>query len=188
MKPEFLACRGLNCSDIFRTVPIEQALIKDFEQNQCWTPMEEIGVVLNGKSGQEVAKSSNRSHGSRSRDDVRYSQARVFRLHYFQDGARRECADFSVRIQHQGRRECFNLDTPNKAVAAERARNLYRHLVANGWEAARTEFKPQTPLARGSLITVGDFLDALRQAETGNLQSLKIMSNICVGSWRGLLR
>jgi integrase len=104
---------------------------------------------------------------------VRYWQARVFRLHYFQDGVRRECADFSVRIQHQGCRECFNLDTPNKTVAAERARNLYRHLVANGWEAARTEFKPQVSLARGSLITVGDFLDALRQAETGNLQSFE---------------
>ena len=36
-----------------------------------------------------------------------------------------------MKIAHQGRRETFPLATPNKAVAAARAREIYLSLVAN---------------------------------------------------------
>lgn len=131
--------------------------------------MEQIGIIQNKESGQEVAKLP----GGRSREDVRWWQSRVFRMRYRQSGVLKEGADFSVRVQYQGRRECFNLGTPNKASAAERARNLYRHLAANGWDRTLEEFKPRLPRPSGPVVTAGDFLAALRATETGNPQTFE---------------
>ncbi|NDE15360.1 site-specific integrase [bacterium] len=47
-----------------------------------------------------------------------------------------------VELQRHKRRERFNLGTENKREAATKAREIYRALVANGWETALAEFKP----------------------------------------------
>jgi len=41
---------------------------------------------------------------------------------------------YSVQIQYDKRREIINLRTANKEEAATLARNLYRELLACGWE------------------------------------------------------
>jgi hypothetical protein len=76
-----------------------------------------------------------------------------------------------VRLQHRGRRERFNLETPNRAVAAARALDIYRYLLVNGWEAALEKFKPHGTRATGPIATVGDLIEALRRVETGNPQT-----------------
>jgi hypothetical protein len=44
--------------------------------------------------------------------------------------------DWAMKVAHEGRRETFPLGTPNKAVTAATAWDIYLFLVANGWEAA----------------------------------------------------
>jgi integrase len=132
--------------------------------------MKQFGIVQNQKSGEEVAKVNR----GRSHDDVRYWQGKVFRKPYRQGGEYREAADFSVRLQFAGRREYFNLGTPNRAAAAERVREIYRHLAANGWEATLSLYKPRPNTAAGGPVrTVGDFIETLRASETGNLQTFE---------------
>jgi hypothetical protein len=43
---------------------------------------------------------------------------------------------FAVKLQHQGRRDNFNLGTPNRTAAAVKARDIYVYLQANGGTAA----------------------------------------------------
>jgi integrase len=122
--------------------------------------------------------------GNRSRDDVRYWQGKVFRKHYGRAGGHKEVSDFSARLQLAGRREYFNLGTPNKAAAAERARVIYRYLVANGWEKTLELYKPHSaPGAVGPVQTVGELVTRLRASETGNLQTFEDY----VGRFRQLL-
>jgi hypothetical protein len=63
-----------------------------------------------------------------------------------------------VRVQHTGRREMFSLGTANRAAAAARARDIYLHLAANGWETTLTKFKPKSGQAVGRIVKVGDFI------------------------------
>jgi site-specific recombinase XerD len=99
-----------------------------------------------------------------SKSDVRYWQARVFK--HVRRSKDREYidADWSVRIAHQGQREQFLLNTPNKFEAARKARQIYQQLVVDGWETILTELKPKkAPLAGGKKpnATVGEFLSEL---------------------------
>ena len=71
-----------------------------------------------------------------------------------------EIEDWSARIQWRGRRETFNLKTPNKSAAAAKAKEIYTLLVGAGWNAVLENFKPA--MARKSVSTVGDFLSELR--------------------------
>ena len=71
-----------------------------------------------------------------------------------------EIEDWSSRIQWRGRRETFNLKTPNKAAAAAKAKEIYTLLVGAGWDAALEKFKPG--MQRKAVSTVGDFLYELR--------------------------
>ena len=109
---------------------------------------------VNSKSGQEVAK-----HGF-GKTDVRYWHDAIFKTKYTRNGHTVEVEDWSVRIQWRGRRETFNLKTPNKAAAAAKAKEIYSILVGSGWDATLERFKPE--MARTSVSTVGDFLTELR--------------------------
>jgi hypothetical protein len=40
----------------------------------------------------------------------------------------------------RGRRETFNLKTPNKAAAAGKAKDIYTMLVGAGWDATLEKF------------------------------------------------
>ena len=65
--------------------------------------------------------------------------------------------DFSIQIAFRGKRIHFPLETPNRDAAAKRAQKIYLHLLANGWEAALIEFKPESYKAPQS-ATVGEYI------------------------------
>ena len=74
-------------------------------------------------------------------------------------------------MQHDGRRDFFPLQTPNKAAAAARARDIYLHLLAHGWESTLAMYtsEPVTRPARageGAPCTVGTFLEEVFRTTT----------------------
>jgi integrase len=72
-----------------------------------------------------------------------------------------EVPEWQVRIAHRGRREFFNLGTANQASASAKARDIYLSLLAAGWDATLTKFKPEMQI-RLDVATVGEYLDAAR--------------------------
>lgn len=64
---------------------------------------------------------------------------------------------FVVKIQHRGRRETFQLQTANCVEAAVKARTIWQHLVANGWETSLKKFKPEIYKKR-TVATIGQYL------------------------------
>jgi hypothetical protein len=114
----------------------------------------QIQSVVNKKSGQEVAKQNF------GKTDARYWQAVIFKPIYTRDGKTRFVEDWAARIQLRGRRELFNLKTPNKTAAAAKAKEIYTTLVGAGWDAALEKFKPE--MQRKAVSAVGDFLTELR--------------------------
>src|SRR5690606_36352761 len=100
------------------------------------------------ESGQEVAKSGAKvaksGGGAANRFHVDYWKKRLFRKAYTWEGKSREVDEWSVRLQHLGRREAFALGTANAHVAAAKAKEVSFFLEANGWAATREKFKPDT--------------------------------------------
>lgn len=107
------------------------------------------------KSGQEVAKQSGQA--SATRFHVDFWKERLYRKTYTRDGRSHEVPEWSVRLQHLGRREAFALDTANASAAATKAKEIATFLDANGWEATLAKFKPD-PFKRAEVCTVGEFL------------------------------
>jgi hypothetical protein len=95
-----------------------------------------------------------------------YWKPRLEHRSYTRDGQRVELAEYSVRIQHLGQRVGFNLDSSNAEVSADKAKEIYIFLKANGWDATLAKYKPQ-PVAQNKL-TIGEFLTAVQ--ETGKLR------------------
>lgn len=114
----------------------------------------QIQSVMNKESGQEVAKQNF------GKTDARYWHDVIFKPIYTRDGTTRCVEDWAARIQWRGRRELFNLKTPNKTAAAAKAKEIYTTLVGAGWNAALEKFKPE--MQRKAVSTVGDFLTELR--------------------------
>jgi hypothetical protein len=98
--------------------------------------------------------------------DARYWHDVIFKPIYTRDGKTRCVEDWAARIQWRGRRELFNLKTPNKTAAAGKAKEIYTTLVGAGWDAALGKFKPE--MQRKAVSTVGDFLTELRGHWSGN--------------------
>jgi integrase len=119
----------------------------------------QIQSEVNIKSGQEVAKQNF------GKTDARYWHDAIFKPIYTQDGKTRCVEDWAARIQWRGRRELFNLKTPNKTAAAAKAKEIYATLVGAGWDAAVEKFKPE--MQRRGVSTVGDFLKELREHWSG---------------------
>jgi len=114
----------------------------------------QIGSGGKEKSGQKVAK---RIFG---KTDVRYWHDVIFKPTYSRNGRTISAEDWATRIQWRGRRELFNLRTPNKAAAAAKAKGIYAVLVGAGWDKTLDRFKPE--MVRKSVSTVGDFVNELR--------------------------
>ena len=125
-------------------------------------------TVEDTKSGQEVAKQSGQA--SSSRFHVEYWKERIYRKTFVREGVSNEVAEFSVRLQHLGRREAFSLGSNNSSVAASKAKEIAAFLEANGWDATLAKHKP-SPLAKAEICTVGEFL-----ADVGARSHLKAMT------------
>jgi len=120
------------------------------------------------KSGQEVAKQSGQA--SPSRYHVDYWKERLYRKTFTRDGVRQEVPEWSVRLQHLGRREAFALSSTNASTAAVKAKAIATFLEANGWEATLTRFKP-VMISKADVCSVGEFL-----ADVGARSHLKPMT------------
>jgi integrase len=98
-----------------------------------------------------------------SKSDVRFWQEKISKQATTgANGQAYQQSDYSVRIQHQGRRELFTLGTPNKYEAARKAREIHQQLVATGWDATLATYKPKSDTAPKCDCTVGEFLAELR--------------------------
>ena len=113
-------------------------------------------TIQDSKSGQEVAKQGGQA--SQSRFHVDYWKERLYRKTFTRDGERHEvAAEWSVRLQHLGRREAFALGSANASAAAVKAKEIATFLEANGWEPTLAKFKP-SPFTKADVCTVGEFL------------------------------
>ena len=132
------------------------------------------------KSGGEVADQSRTTAAPKryAKSDVRYWEGKLFHDAYTRDGGRVEGADWSVRIQHQGRRESFPLHTPNKAVAAAKAKQVFSVLIGGGWQEALQRFKPEAVAPVRDNATVGDLIGEVMAI--GGLRP-KTLGRLCQG-------
>lgn len=96
-----------------------------------------------------------------SKTDVRYWQRVIFQATYRKNGSKRTVAHWSAKIQHAHRRETISLETPNRAAAAAKARDIYLFLKANGWNETLAKFKPSRRTPKSQVVTVGEFLEAV---------------------------
>lgn len=120
-------------------------------------------TIENRKIGQEAAKVSRAAKKTKwPKNDARHWQGRIFKNTFIYDGKRQETADWCVRIERRGRRETFNLGTPNAEAAAGRALNIYRAVVGAGWNAALLEYKPSAVPKATRPATVGAWLAAVQ--------------------------
>lgn len=87
--------------------------------------------------------------------DVRYWQRRIRQ--------RRPNSFYSVTLQHRGRQIELSLYTQNQMEGANRAREYYFFLVANGWTEFLKKYRPGPEIPKPETLTVGQFLDAVRQ-------------------------
>lgn len=135
--------------------------------------------VMNRKSVQEVSKQAalghsaekaSRGHGF-GKTDVRYWRTRLFRSSYKRGDERREVADWCMKLAHAGRRETLNLRTPNQAAAAQKAADIYRQLVGEGWDAVLMQWKPKAVLS-AKPATVGEFVAAVTAVSATRPMSL----------------
>lgn len=93
-----------------------------------------------------------------ARSDERYWLDRVeFWQRRSKGGSIVQDKTYSVRLYHKPRREIFQLYTANKKIAAKKARDIYLHLKANGWDATLDKFKTKEAEVVTS-PTIGDII------------------------------
>ena len=106
----------------------------------------------NRKSGQEVAKiqpSDPTVKRNLPKTHKDFWKERLERRCYTLDGQLHEVNEYSIRIQHLGKRKSIALGTCNADAAAIKARDYYLTIVAKGWEAAEREFNPENDRFQG---------------------------------------
>ena len=121
---------------------------------------EQDGTVRNTKRGTERGQRSE-APSKLSKTNQEYWKARLKKRTFKNaKGEAREVSDWQVRMKYAGREAWFNLNTPNKAAAAARAKNIYVSLVGDGWDETIRKFKKDAPERKMS-PTVGEFIEAL---------------------------
>lgn len=134
----------------------------------------QVGTRRNTKSVQKVSKQVPRQNAARhAKTDIRYWQRAVYLPTFFRRGEVRQTANWCVKIQHVGRREVFSLQTPNRAAAAARAREIYLSLQSGGWEATLAKFKPSVPMAERTVTTVGEFVEEVKAKASGRGKTIE---------------
>ena len=78
------------------------------------------------------------------------------------EGPQGKAHNWEVYVQHRGRREWFNLKTPNKESAASYAREIYRSLIGAGWQPTLLRFKPEV-VRKVTSPTVRELLDEVEK-------------------------
>ena len=84
------------------------------------------------------------------KSDLRHWQAKIHKSTH----------NWTCFFQKDGVRKHLSLNTASKEVAAAKAREIHRYLIANGWQMTLEKFRPKS--ARQSGLTIGQFLAAVR--------------------------
>jgi hypothetical protein len=101
-----------------------------------------------------------------SKHDIRYWLRRIFKPRSVKPNGQVYVAGFYfARFQYAGRRMTMSLGTANQTEAAQRAKERYLYLTANGWRAFlekyRADHEPAgEPATVKANITVGEFIEA----------------------------
>lgn len=93
--------------------------------------------------------------------DFRYWKNRIFKNTYTKDGVKHELASYSIKIQHRGRRESFNLNFSNKELAAKKAVEIYVLVLSEGFESACNKYKSKNEKIISP--TIGEFIHAFEE-------------------------
>lgn len=125
---------------------------------------------LDRKSVQEVSKQKS---GRLPKTDLRYWQKAIFQPTYTRGGEVFVVQEWSVKIQHLGRRETFSLGTPNRAAAAAKAKEVYLTLQGAGWDAALAKYKPVSHVKPRTDCTVGEFLTEIKANADGRAKTVE---------------
>lgn len=114
-----------------------------------------IGEV-DTKIGEVLAKSKKKRLPKTHKD---YWKERVEKLTYKNKatGKIEEAGDYSIRLYYLERREYFALDSANRKVAGDKAKEIYTYLKANGWGATLAKYKPEAE-EKPEVETVGDLI------------------------------
>ena len=97
------------------------------------------------------------------KSDFRFWKSRLFKNSYTRDGVSHSQADYSVKIQFDGKRETFNLNISNKDLASKKAVKIYQSLLNEGMDKTCEIYKSQTEKIISP--TVGEFI---REFESQN--------------------
>lgn len=104
-----------------------------------------------------------------SRASVAYWRDRVYRPKTKKGEL---CANYGAMVCYQRRREYFNLHTPNKDAAAQRAVRIFRFLADKGWNETLIEFKPAKAVNPKNLPdTVGALIETAIELSSARAQS-----------------
>ncbi|MDR0742455.1 MAG: hypothetical protein LBE98_03255 [Puniceicoccales bacterium] len=110
---------------------------------------------------QEQINENQRISNSVSRSNVKYWESKLKkRSHRDSFGKLVQSPDYSVRLCHQNQQRFVSLQTPNKSLAAQRARDAHLLLKSEGWEALWKQYKVRqsNDEAVSCGCTVGEFL------------------------------
>lgn len=108
------------------------------------------------------------------KNDLRYWKETILKPSYSRGGGEAsESANWAMQIKHQGRRTMLSLGTPNKEAAAAKARDIYRSLQANGWEATLAKYRPKSVPALRLNVTVGEFIAEVKAKADGNAKTIE---------------
>ena len=108
-----------------------------------------------------------------AKTDIRFWMGVLFKPKYTDADRRIEAKNWSVRIQYQGNRRAFSLGTPNQAAAAARAKDIYLHLHANGWERTIARYRPELVAKKKQDATIGEFFSEVKAKADGNPKTIE---------------
>jgi integrase len=103
---------------------------------------------------------------------VRYWREAVFQPSYTRNGARRKLNHYAVKLQFAGHRETIRLETANREIAAQNAREIYLYLQSHGWDETLLKFKPKSRWSSSAATTVGEFLEQVQSVWSGKNKTI----------------
>lgn len=106
-----------------------------------------------GKS-KKPTRSAN-AESARSKSTLAYWKSAVRQRKYRHKGELRKCADYSVRIAHDGEQHDIPLKISDRDKAASKAKSIWESVVANGWDRTLMGLGVKS---KGDALTFGDYL------------------------------
>ncbi len=80
------------------------------------------------------------------------------------------CTHYGVQLAYRSERHRFSLDTADKKLASERARDRFLYVAAHGWKQTLEHFKPEAHTRPRT--SVGDLIDAASRLSSARVESL----------------